>query len=188
MKKVLLAASIASALSLFNVAQAANTGTITFEGKIIDQTCDASVDGKGASATVKLGGAPMSSLNANGKTAGYTPFTISLTNCKAQAANWGVTAYFPDNATNIDSSKQILKNQATDTPASNVGLELLQNVNGTKTVVPLGKAVTDTNYKFFTQDKAATSATLTYGVQYKATGVSTAGNVKGLAVYELSYN
>ena len=54
MKKVLLAASIASALCMSNVAQAATGGTITFEGKITDQTCEVTVDGTNADATVVL--------------------------------------------------------------------------------------------------------------------------------------
>lgn len=190
MKKVLLAVSIASALSLANMAHAASGGTITFEGKIIDQTCQAGIDGStNASATVKMGGVQKSDLATAGSVKGETPFTISLTGCKAQAAAWGVTAYFPDNAANIDSTNQVLKNQETGTgAATNVGLELLQVVNGVKTTVPLGKAVTNPGYVYFPQAATATSATLNYKVQYKAIGgAASEGKVKGLAVYELAY-
>jgi major type 1 subunit fimbrin (pilin) len=45
MKKILLVASIASAMSLANVANAATGGTITFTGKISDQTCQVVLNG-----------------------------------------------------------------------------------------------------------------------------------------------
>ena len=192
MKKILLVASIASAMSLANVANAATGGTITFEGKVTDQTCQVVVNGgTSADATISMGTVPKSALATTGSTAGPTPFTLNLTGCASAATAFGVTAYFPDNSAYIDTTTSTLKNQITDaTGATNVGLELLHEaVSGTKSVVPLGKAVSDTGYKYTSVAANATTATMQYHVQYKNIGsaAATAGLVKGVAVYELSY-
>jgi major type 1 subunit fimbrin (pilin) len=95
-----------------------------------------------------------------------------------------VTAYFPDNSTNIDTATSTLKNKETGTTAAtNVGLELLHEaVAGTKSVVPLGKAISDTGYKYTTVAANATTAKMQYHVQYKnnGSGAATAGLVKVL--------
>lgn len=192
MKKILLVASIASAMSLANVANAATGGTITFNGKISDQTCQVVLNG-GSSATgsVKLPTVPKSALAATNNTAGQTPFSLDLTGCTSATTAFGVTAYFPDNSTNIDTATSTLKNLETGgTAATNVGLELLHEaVAGTKTAVPLGKAISDTGYKYTTVAANATTAKMQYHVQYKNNGsaAATAGLVRGVAVYELAY-
>ncbi|MBS6740915.1 fimbrial protein [Phytobacter diazotrophicus] len=192
MKKILLVASIASAMSLANVANAATGGTITFNGKISDQTCQVVLNG-GSSATgsVKLPTVPKSALAATNNTAGQTPFSLDLTGCTSATTAFGVTAYFPDNSTNIDTATSTLKNLETGgTAATNVGLELLHEaVAGTKSVVPLGKAISDTGYKYTTVAANATTAKMQYHVQYKNNGsaAATAGLVRGVAVYELAY-
>lgn len=192
MKKILLVASIASAMSLANVASADTGGTITFTGKISDQTCQVVLNGgSSATGTVKLPTVPKSALASNGNTAGQTPFTLDLSTCTSAATAFGVTAYFPDNATNIDTTTSTLKNLETGgTAATNVGLELLHEaVAGTKTTVPLGKAISDTGYKYTTVAANATTASMKYHVQYKNIGSAAAGAglVKGVAVYELAY-
>lgn len=192
MKKILLVASIASAMSLANVANAATGGTITFNGKISDQTCQVVLNG-GSSATgsVKLPTVPKSALAATNNTAGQTPFSLDLTGCTSATTAFGVTAYFPDNSTNIDTTTSTLKNLETGTTAAtNVGLELLHEaVAGTKSVVPLGKGISDTGYKYTTVAANATTAKMQYHVQYKNNGsaAATAGLVRGVAVYELAY-
>lgn len=192
MKKILLVASIASAMSLANVANAATGGTITFNGKISDQTCQVVLNG-GSSATgsVKLPTVPKSALAATNNTAGQTPFSLDLTGCTSATTAFGVTAYFPDNSTNTDTATSTLKNLETGgTAATNVGLELLHEaVAGTKSVVPLGKAISDTGYKYTTVAANATTAKMQYHVQYKNNGsaAATAGLVRGVAVYELAY-
>lgn len=192
MKKILLVASIASAMSLANVANAATGGTITFNGKISDQTCQVVLNGgSSATGTVKLPTVPKSALGATNNTAGQTPFSLDLTGCTSATTAFGVTAYFPDNSTNIDTTTSTLKNLETGgTAATNVGLELLHEaVAGTKSVVPLGKAISDTGYKYTTVAANATTAKMQYHVQYKNTGsaAATAGLVRGVAVYELAY-
>ncbi len=188
MKKVLLAASIASALCMANVAQAATGGTITFNGKITDQTCQVKVNGLSETETITLSAVPKSALGSSGDTAGKSAFTLDLSGCTVATAAYGVTAFFPDNAANIDSANKILKNKAATDPAANVGLELLQNIGGTETAVPLGQGSGHVDYKYVTMAIGDVSKTMNYAVQYKATGVAGAGNVQGVAVYELAYN
>ena len=55
MKTLLLAASVAAAISLVNTASAATNGTVTFSGKLNDQTCQVTLnDGTSGSGTVVL--------------------------------------------------------------------------------------------------------------------------------------
>lgn len=189
MKKILLVASIASAMSLANVANAATGGTITFTGKISDQTCQVVLNGSAsATGTVTLRTVPKSYLATVGSTAGSEDFTLDLTGCNSSATAFGVTAYFPDNSANIDTATSTLKNKETGTTAAtNVGLELVDFASGV--AVPLGKSISDTGYKFTTVAANATSATMKYSVRYKnnGSGAATAGLVKGVAVYELAY-
>jgi major type 1 subunit fimbrin (pilin) len=53
----------------------------------------------------------------------------------------------------------------------------------------LGKAISDTGYKYTTVAANATTAKMQYHVQYKnnGSGAATAGLVRGVAVYELAY-
>ncbi|MBV8872232.1 MAG: type 1 fimbrial protein [Metakosakonia sp.] len=191
MKKILLVASIASAMSLANVANAATGGTITFNGKISDQTCqvvlNAGNGGTSANGTVTLRTVPKSSLATINSTAGETDFTLDLTGCNSSATAFGVTAYFPDNATNIDTTTSTLKNLETGaTAATNVNLELAYK-NGN--AVPLGKAISDAGYKYTSVEANKTTATMNYVVRYKNTTSTPAGAglVRGAAIYELAY-
>jgi len=192
MKKTLLAAAVISAFSLVNAAHAANNGTITFTGKLTDQTCSVVLNGgSSASGTVALQTLQVSKIATAGGTAGKTYFTLNLSGCKSVTTAFGVTAYFPNNATYVSSYYGLLNNQQTGaTAATYVGLELLQVNGATETVVPLGKDITDTGYKYTTVAANTTSATLNYAVQYKNpwSTATTAGLVKGIAIYELAYN
>lgn len=47
--------------------QAASTGTITFNGELTDSTCDVSIDGQGADASVTLPTVSINQLAAQGK-------------------------------------------------------------------------------------------------------------------------
>lgn len=59
----------------------ANSGTISFAGKITDSTCTVSVDGQGADATINLPTVSKTALAADGETAGRTGFNITFTDC-----------------------------------------------------------------------------------------------------------
>ncbi|MGF6197865.1 type 1 fimbria pilin, partial [Serratia sp. 2723] len=51
MKKTIVSLSLLAALGLAASAQAASTGTITFNGLLTDSTCDVDIEGQGADAT-----------------------------------------------------------------------------------------------------------------------------------------
>ena len=54
MKKLTIVASLVALFGSAGLAQAASTGTITFNGELTATTCDVIVDGEAADATVTL--------------------------------------------------------------------------------------------------------------------------------------
>ena len=193
MKKVLLAASIASALSLFNVAQAASdSGTITFNGEITDQTCDVKVNGS-VSPTVTLPTVTKTSVNATGRT-GTTKFTFEIKDCDTTAA-FKIQPYFVANGTYMDFTDNTLTNQLTPGAgvATNVALELLFPDGATK--VPLGETVGTGAYTSNITAIGAgdalsdtTALNLSYFVQYYSAGSNaTAGLIQGKVDYVMAY-
>ncbi|PXW53360.1 major type 1 subunit fimbrin (pilin) [Grimontella sp. AG753] len=194
MKSLLLVPMVITAISLVNTVNAATSGTVNFSGKLTDQTCQVVLNnGTSASGTVTLPTVSKELLTGGGGyTAGKTPFTLTLTGCKASTTTFGVTAYFPETA--YTDSGGHLKNIETGTTAANrVVLEIVQKNGTTETVLKIGKPITDASYQFTTVAAGATSVTMHYAVRYKNTWVSgsqyntTPGKVKGIAIYELAY-
>ncbi len=97
MRKIQFILGILAAAS--SSATLAYDGTITFNGKVVDQTC--SVTTGTDPLTVTLPTVSTKSLDSTGKVAGLTPFTISLSGCNTAAATGAqsVKAYFEPNAT-----------------------------------------------------------------------------------------
>ena len=118
MKSLLLVPVVITAISLVNTANAATNGTVNFSGKLNDQTCQVVLNnGSSASGTVQLPTVSKELLTSGGgRTAGKTPFTLTLTGCKASSTSFGVTAYFP--ATAYTDSGGFLKNLETGTTAA----------------------------------------------------------------------
>ncbi|MES3619397.1 fimbrial protein [Enterobacter hormaechei] len=81
---VLALAVSTAAISSFS-AQATD-GTITFNGRVTDQTCTISTPG-GKDFTVTLPTVSASTLAAQSATAGRTPFAINLSDCSKEGAN-----------------------------------------------------------------------------------------------------
>ncbi|RDL12902.1 fimbrial protein, partial [Serratia fonticola] len=81
MKKLAIVTSLVAAFGSVSMAQAASTGTITFNGELTATTCDVIVEGQAADATVKLPTIGTNQLNAATKTAGETGFVMALNNC-----------------------------------------------------------------------------------------------------------
>ena len=194
MKSLLLVPVVIIAISLVNTANAATNGTVNFSGKLNDQTCQVVLNnGSSASGTVQLPTVSKELLTSGGgRTAGKTPFTLTLTGCKASSTSFGVTAYFP--ATAYTYSGGFLKNLETGTTAAErVVLEILQKNGTTETPLRIGKPITDASYKYTIVAVGATSVTMYYAVRYKngwASGSqydTTPGKVKGIAIYELAY-
>lgn len=191
MKNTILIVSFIA--SMMNMAHAASNGTITYSGKIIDQTCSVVLNnGSSATGTVNLPAVAVDRLTSIGKTAGKTGFTLNISGCKASSNAFGVTAYFPGSkgSTYISNYYNSLTNQETGAnAATGVGIQLLSIDGTTETVVPLGEPITNASYKYVTVAANATTATLRYAAQYIVPWSTSAnpGLVKGIAIYELAY-
>jgi major type 1 subunit fimbrin (pilin) len=176
MKKTLLTAALIATFGVAASANAANTGSISFTGKVYKDTCVISVNG---GATVVL---PTVATSAFATTAGTaltssaTPFTIALTACD----NNLVSAAMAFNGSNIDTANGYLKNSLT-TNNANVEIQLL---NSTNAVI---NASTQQNAPTIALAAGTGSTTLT--AQYITTATTTtAGLVASTVAFTLTYN
>lgn len=166
-------------------ANAASTGTITFNGAVTANTCDVNIENQGESATIKLPTVSTSALNKSGDTAGRTAFTMALSNCTVQTVGQQdtVSAFFQAGpSVNLSTGRL---NNTENQGANNVSLQLL-DVTGSYNAIKVGNASQATN----TQGVKVTGggqATLPYAVEYYAEGKSTAGTVTSTVVYNLQY-
>ncbi|RMH90931.1 type 1 fimbrial protein [Lysobacter pythonis] len=176
-QKNLLAALL---LATVPVAASAADGTITFTGKITDKTCTISTASKNLA--VALPTVSKTTLNAAGKTAGRTPFSLKLTGCTASSS---VAAYFePGDGVDITTGR--LKNQATSSAASNVQIQLLGANSMPLLVKAAGADGVQGNSQWVVVD-SSNNATLDYYAEYYATNSTTAGEVKGSVAYTITY-
>lgn len=172
MKKIILAAS---ALALGSVAAHATDGTVTINGKVTDQTCKVSANSKDITVTLPTVG--VGSLATAGTTAGRTPFTINLENCKA-----GQVSAFFETGGNVDAASGRLNNTGN---ASNVQVQLLSD---SSVVIPvLANAAQAPVTTKATVAKDADSAALNYYAEYYATGAAKAGDVATSVQYTINY-
>lgn len=172
MKKIILAAS---ALALGSVAAHAADGTVTINGKVTDQTCKVSANSKDITVTLPTVG--VGSLATAGTTAGRTPFTINLENCKA-----GQVSAFFETGGNVDAASGRLNNTGN---ASNVQVQLLSD---SSVVIPvLANAAQAPVTTKATVAKDADSAALNYYAEYYATGAAKAGDVATSVKYTINY-
>ncbi|MFJ2279740.1 fimbrial protein [Pseudomonas sp. NPDC087803] len=171
--------SVLGLLMLSTTSNAADSGTITFNGKVTDETCEVTT-GAAGDFTVNLATAKSSDLSIAGATAVPSNFRIAIDNCSPTVTN--VRAQFLYDASLVDLSSGLLKNQVSGaTSASNVGLQLY-NYDDSSVIKPGDAGAAKT----FAVDNGA--AEMVYGVQYYATGKSSAGLVKSQVKYQLSYN
>ncbi|KEY56959.1 fimbrial protein [Serratia sp. DD3] len=180
MKKLAIAVSLATVLGSVNLAQAVSTGTITFNGELTANTCDVSVNGQGANATVVLPTVGTNQLTAAGQTAGRTNFNMALTNCSGTLQT--ASAYF-EAGSSVDLATGRLKN--TTGTATLVALQLRDGSSASQAVIKVGNSSQrrDTTYL----DVASGSAVLPYEVEYYANGLTTAGTVVSSVVYSIQY-
>ena len=172
MKKIILAAS---ALALGSVAAHAADGTITITGQVTDQTCKVTADSKNVEVTLPTVG--VSSLTTAGNTAGRTPFTINLTNCKAG----NVSAFF-ETGGNVDAASGRLNNTG---GAANVQVQLLSD---SSVVIPVLANATQAGVTTkVTVAEDGDSAALNYYAEYYATGQATPGTVTTSVQYTINY-
>lgn len=175
MNKTLLSAALIAGFGVAAFASQtarATDGTITFNGQVNATTC--TINGGSPDFTVNLPPVATTTLAASGNTAGQTQFNIALTACTA-----GTTAStFFEQGANVDTTTG---NLVSTGGASNVQLQLL-NSNGTSAINLLTPSTNTT-----TADISTGSGTLTYYVQYFATGASTPGTVSSTEQYTIAY-
>lgn len=180
MKKIALATSLLAALGVTSMANAASTGVITFNGELTASTCDVSVDGQGADATVTLGAIGTNQLTAAGQTAGSTNFNMALSNCSGTLTT--ASAFFEDGAT-VDAATGRLRNASGS--ATNVSYQLRDDSSPTRDVIQVGNGSQVNNSTFV--DVSSGSAVLPYAVEYYAEGATTAGTVVSNVTYSIQY-
>lgn len=154
---------------------------VTFMGEVTAQTCQPQINGE-TDSVVLLPTIRSSELTAVGSQAGLTPFTISLTNCTAPTdSDLNInTVFLGHNVT----AKGNLGNIAETTPATKVGLQLLNSEAGTTPVVLSGP----TSVPGLVLKQGTTATDYKFAVQYiSEEGGATPGKVKGIVEYTVSY-
>ncbi|AIL31990.1 fimbrial protein [Basilea psittacipulmonis] len=183
MKKLLLTSAILAGLSA-QVAFAANSGKVTFNGKVVDTTCIIKSDDENK--VVSLPSVPSSELTTAGNTTGDTGFELIITGCSTgDSVTAGGIQWKLDN--NVDAATGTLINQASTSPkASNVNIQLV-NEDGSAIKVGDANATASINYKNL--DKSSTSAEtkIPFSARYYATGQATAGDVQAIANFSVVY-
>ncbi|MDN0108645.1 fimbrial protein [Yersinia rochesterensis] len=175
MNKITLAMALFAAST--TASMAASNNTITFQGEVTAQTCAVTVNGLDANPMVLLPTVSSSDLDASGKTAGKTTFTLGVSGCAASADDIDVKTVFVGNQVTTNGN---LQNTGT---ASNVELQLLKDAV-TTTGINLNSGVAQDGIVLKAN---ATSAEHDFAVQYFATGQTTPGSVIASVQYAVSY-
>ncbi|MDR5802230.1 fimbrial protein [Caballeronia sp. LZ001] len=180
MKKSLISAMVAAALGLVASAAFASDGTITFNGALTATTC--TINGNGTSSkdfTVTLPTVSTSTLTASGQTAGTTSYNIALTGCAPVTATSEAGVFYEAGATvDANDGRLIVATGG----AGNVKLQLL-NADGS--MIKAGYSRELQNVK--SADISSGAASLSYQVQYYATGATTAGAANSSVIYSIDY-
>lgn len=184
LKPILLTSALALAfasLALAPTAQAVDspTGTITFQGLVVSNSCvitvsggTASAPGGGASGNVILPTVYTSAFSGVGTTAGTTPFTIALTGCDTNLTS---TRTFWSGA-NINSAGGYLDNTASG--GSNVAVQLLNDSGTTMDLSQATAAAQNSQSVNF----SGQAALLNYSARYYATNATTSAGPVNTAV------
>ncbi|WP_130905490.1 MULTISPECIES: fimbrial protein [unclassified Pseudomonas] len=192
MKKFAFAASVVVATAMAQTAMAADTGVIDFTGEVTDTTCDVSVNGGTANATVTLPRVSSSALANAADVTGRVFVRMNLSNCGLVAGGTGTPATAVHafwQASPIINVNGRLNNQTAVASggATNVQIQML---NDTLQPIDLSKPDGQQNTTNATIVGAAGAGTaeLVHYAQYYATGQSTPGLVTSQLEYVLSYN
>lgn len=180
MKKLVIVSTLAAVFGSVNLAQAASTGTITFNGELTATTCEVMVDGQKADALVTLPTIGTNQLKEAGNTAGQTGFNMALSNCAGTLKT--ASAYF-ESGSSVDLVTGRLKNMTGS--ATNVSLQLRDASSASQNIIMAGNSnqTEDTTYI----SMASGSANLPYSVEYYAEGETEAGTVASNVIYSIQY-
>ena len=182
MKKTFIAAALVS--GLVGMQAQASDGTIYFQGKLTNTTCDITVDGQASPATVVLPEVSTSLLQTPGATIGDTGFSIELANCTGVTSTSTAAAFFENGAT-VDNTTYNLLNtdEGIADGATNVQLQLVDKA----TDLPLQVGNTSQTTNTTRNDMSSGSASLPYTVRYYALGATTPGTVKSQVNFSIDY-
>lgn len=154
-------------------------GTIQFTGKITAQTCTINGNGSGSKDfTVALPVVSTTTLSAAGKTAGRTPFNISLTGCTPDSGN--VHTFFEAGTTTDATTGNLIVDAG---GAGNVQIGLLNGSDASAIKAGFADAAQNSHVVAINSG----SATLPYFAQYVATGAATAGAANSRVMYTIAY-
>lgn len=168
-------------------ANAAEGGTITFNGRVTAQTCEVGNSASG-DFTVTLPTVKATDLNGSvGRTAGDSNFRVLVRNCTTGTdAVSAVRAQFEHDAAYDDASSGQLLNL--NGVATNVRLQLF-NVGAMTNIIKPGDASYTGGYGSQSFPVTGGASELVYGVRYISTNATVnAGDVQGRVRYRLSYN
>lgn len=172
---------IASGLLASSGAAMAADGTITIRGAVTDTTCNISVNGGTADATVVLPTVSADTLTAAGDTAGTTPFSIALTGCSGTTLHTA-SAWF-ETGSGVDTMTGRLNNIGGS--AENVQIQLL---NAAQSPITAGGTPDSTTQNDVPVDISPGSGALNYYARYYAMDASSAGSVASQVDYTIIYD
>ena len=182
MNKLVLALSAALALGISATASA-QSGTITFNGRVTDTTCDVTFPGSsvpGGDPTIVLPTVPTTALSTAGSTAGKTPVAVVIGSAARPCMHSSVALELNQNRT-ADVTAGRLNNVATADPATNVQVGLLTaddqplDITSPKSI---GRVNLDANG----------IAQVDFAAEYYATAAAKAGAVAANVEYTVDYN
>lgn len=180
LKSAMVSTAVATALMASSAM--ATDGTINFQGELVANTCDITIDGSASPATVVLPTVAAASLASAGSTAGRTQFDIGLSNCQGVTTTSTAAAFF-ENGSTVDTATFNLVN--TDTSgAANVQLQLLDTANSTTIDVGNNNQLANTSRHSI----ASGAVVMPYAVEYYSLGAATAGNVQSQVNFSIDYN
>ncbi len=195
MKKVVLIKSlIASSMLLVSAGSYAADGTINFTGKVTAASCTVtgSATGGGSASTdlnVTMPSITTGSIGTTkGAMAGMTAFTITLTNCKSQSTT-AEKMRVAFSGVGDPANQYVLKNTASTSPASGVGIQLLKE-DGVSIIDINGGSNKADETTLPTSTETAESYVLNFNAAYVNVSGSapTAGTVSSTANYTIEYN
>jgi len=159
----------------------AAAGTITFKGTVTDQTCTVNVEGK-KDHIVELPKVSKSQLAEAGKTAGITPFKISVSGCTAASADMAINTVFSGATLTANHN---LENTAATGKADKVEVQLLTGAGTGSAPIALSSV---TSVAGLVVPQGQTGAEYEFAAQYYAAGAATAGAVEAIVNYDITYN
>lgn len=165
----------ALALTVSAAASAGTDGTVTFNGKLIAETCQ--IKSGSEDITVTLPTVAIQRLAAAGEEVGSTTFNIEVEQCPEGLDK--VAAHFEAiSNTGFNPATGNLRNVAPTSAATNVEVRLYNSDDNSQV------AVGETGNAF---DIVDAGAKLVYAGGYYATGATTAGDVTAQVQYVLAY-